>query len=716
MVDSKIFNTQKANKKASLMDLLNLFRPRSVAIIGASDKNPWSALVIKSLEAVGFQGPVHLVNRRGTDALGRKTVQSCAELDGVDAAFIAVPAVALRDAIEDMAAGGILYGAVVTSGFAETGEAGAAEQAAIFARAKELGVTLLGPNSLGFSNFVDNVSLSAIPMRLPVLKQPRVGLVSQSGATAATICSFAHQQGISLSYSVAMGNEAMVDLADVIQFLVDDQATQAIAVFAESIRDPLRFEAAARAAVRARKPIVMFKIGTGELTAAVAQAHTGALVGDDRVFQAVCNAYNIVRVSSLEDLVITADLLAAMGPIDSEQGFALVSISGGACEIVADRGEEHGIPFPQFAPTTLKALSSVLSDFGAAHNPLDVTGAAIRNPEIYPKAIEAIAQDPNIGLIGVIWDIPVSKDAASSISARGLDQISIGLRTSSVRGLVIQQVLRPVTEYGREVIQANALPAVTGGMDHAVRAISHLYNWSRNLKREATKERGVSVATNAKPTTERDTLAYLSTAGVSVIPQQIVTTRAEAVAAAAKFEGPVVLKILSPDIQHKTEVGGVLLNLEGSQAIGDGFDRVISNVHAAKPDARFEGVIMSPMRQGGTELLVGVARDPVWGLVLAVALGGVWVELLGDTQLRLLPVSATEVKNMLAGLKAHKLLTGYRGSKPVDLDKLSHAISKIGDAAMALGDDLEALEVNPLRVCGGTVEALDALAVWRADK
>ncbi|MDH4565202.1 acetate--CoA ligase family protein [Pseudomonas sp. BN414] len=696
------------------MELEKLFRPRSVAIIGASDKNPWSALVAKSLQALNFDGSVHLVNRRGTDALSKKTVQSCSELRNVDAAFIAVPAVALLDAIEDMAAGGIRFGAVVTSGFAETGEEGAVEQARIFERARELGITLIGPNSLGFSNFVDNVSLSAIPIKLPTLESPRVGLVSQSGATAAMISAFAHQQGVSLSYSIAMGNEAMVDMADVIQFLVDDQATRAIAVFAESIRDPQRFESAARAAVCAGKPIVILKIGTGELTATVAQAHTGALVGDDRVFQAVCDAYNIVRVSSLEDLVVTADLLAATGPIDTSKGFALVSPSGGACEIFADRGEEAGISFPQFAPVTLESLSRLLPDFGTAHNPLDVTGAVMRNPEIYSGAIKALSQDPGIGFIGVVVEIPSSPETASPMSAGYMREVSQGFLASGARGCLIQQILKPVTAYGLDLLKANDLPALTGGIDHAVRAIGNLYQWSRNQGCELPAERSRSTASQVKPGTERETLAFLDSVGVPVIPQRVVSCRADAEAAAQALEGPLVLKILSPDIQHKTEVGGVLLNLVGLEAVGEGFDRIMGNVQTAKPNARIEGVIVSPMRQGGVELLVGVARDPVWGLVLAVGLGGVWVELLGDTQLRLLPVSADEAKGMLCSLKAHKLLTGYRGAKPADLDELSRVIARIGDAALALGGELDALEINPLRVDGAAVEALDALAIWRA--
>lgn len=294
-------------------------------------------------------------------------------------------------------------------------------------------------------------------------------------------------------------------------------------------------------------------------------------------------------------------------------------------------------------------------------------------------------------------------------------EVSLGFRTSGARGCLIQQVLKPVTAYGLDLLKTNELPALTGGIDHAVRAIGHLYRWSRNQTRELPVAHAEGQASQIRPSTERDTLAFLDSFGVPVIPQRVVTSRAEAEAAARSFKGPLVLKILSPDIQHKTEVGGVLLNLDGVEAVVAGYDRIMANVRAAKPAARIEGVIVSPMRNGGVELLVGVARDPVWGLALAVGLGGVWVELLGDTQLRLLPVSAAEAKDMLAGLKASKLLTGYRGSKPADLDELAGVIARIGDAALALGNDLDALEINPLRVDGSAVEALDALAIWRTE-
>jgi acetate---CoA ligase (ADP-forming) len=697
-----------------MLNLERLFRPRSVAILGVSDKNPWGAIAARTLRGIGFEGAVYLVNRRGNPALGQETLMSCADADGeIDAAFVAVPAAHLVDALEDMACGGVKFGAVVTSGFAELGEEGAELQRQVFARAQELGITLLGPNSLGFTNFVDRIALGAMPMPTPVLPHPRVAVVSQSGATTVMIAQAAHSYNVPLSHMVALGNEAMIDIADVVHFLLQDEATRAICLFVESIRNPDTFREAAAAAVAARKPLVLLKVGTGELTAAVAQAHTGALVGDDKVFQAMCEAYNIVRVNSLEDLVVTADMLAAVGPIDADKGCACISVSGGACEIVADRGEEEGIPFPQFSPETLDRLAGILADFGAAHNPLDLTGAAMARHNLYSDSMKILAKDGQFGFFAVLLEVPMTEEQESPATRAYHQHVSSAFRELGVHGAALQHTLKSFTPYGRAYVEEFGHPIVSGGLDHSIRAIGHLYAWSRGLGRTLPQPQ-VRRATTDRPSGELATLAWLGERGVPVIPQWVATSRKEAIAFASGLDAPAVLKILSPDIAHKTEVGGVALNLSGAEAVGAAYDAILARVSAAKPNARIEGVLVSPMRSGGQELIVGIARDPQWGLVLALGMGGVWVELLKDTRLRLLPVSEEQVVAALRQLKAAALLTGFRGSRSVNLDKVAAAVTAVCNAALELGDDLEALEINPLRVEGDQVEALDALAVWTA--
>lgn len=694
--------------------LHRLFKPRSIAILGASEKNPWGAMALKLLEKFNFTGPVHLVNRRGGMVLGRPSVTTATAIgEQVDAAFIAVPAAGLGEAVEEMAAAGIRHGVVVTSGFAEIGPDGAAEQARIFDRARDLGLTLLGPNSLGFNNFVDQVGLGTLPLVTPVLPAPRVGLVSQSGATAGILCRTAARTNVSLTYAVALGNEAQVGLAAVLDFLVADPATRAIAVFAETIRDADAFISVAKRALAAGKPIIMLKVGVGELAAAVAQAHTGALVGDDRIFDAVCAELGIIRVNTLEELLTTADFLAFTG-ILPDRKFAVASISGGACEMMADLGEAHGVPFSRFDTETVARVAAELPGYGAAHNPLDITGAAMADPDLFRRSIAAIAPDPEVGLVAACFELPTDAADISGVTRPVIRAIAQGISETGVKGFLLQQTYQPITDFGRAIAGEAGLGQVVSGLDQAMRAVAAAFAWSAKARRGLPPPLPLPAPIAARPATERETLDMLGAAGVPVVPARIVRSREEAVAAAAAMGEAVALKILSPDIQHKTEVGGVRLNLSGQAAVARAYDAIMASVTAARPQARIDGVIVSPMRTGGVELFVGVARDPSWGLAIAVGFGGVLVELLQDSSLRRLPVSPVQVREMLGGLRGAKLLAGYRGGPAVDLDAVADAISRIGNAALALGPDLASLEINPLWVKGDKVECLDALAVWTA--
>lgn len=692
--------------------LLRLFNPRSIAILGASEKNPWGAMALKLLDNFNFTGPIHLVNRRGGTVLGRPTVTAATGIgEPVDAAFIAVPAAGLAEAVEEMAAAGIRQGVVVTSGFAEIGPEGVAEQARVFSRAGDLGLTLLGPNSLGFNNFVNKVGLGTLPLVTPTLAAPRVGLVSQSGATAGILCRTAARTNVSLTYAVALGNEAQVGLAEVLDFLVDDAGTRAIAVFAETIRDPAGFIPVAKRALAAAKPIIMLKVGVGELAAAVAQAHTGALVGDDRIFDAVCAELGIIRVQTLEELLTTADFLAFTGVLPDRK-FAVASISGGACEMMADLGEAHGVPFARFTAETVARVAAELPGYGAAHNPLDITGAAMADPDLFRRSIAAIAPDPEVGLVAACFELPTDAAELSGFNRPAIRAIAQGIAEAGVKGFLLQQTYQPISEFGRSIAQEAGLGQVVSGLDHAMRAVGAAFAWSAKVRAGLPPPLALPAPIAARPVTERETLEMLGAVGVPVVPARIVRSRDAAMAAAAAIAEPVALKILSPDIPHKTEVGGVRLHLSGDAVVGEAYDAIMASVTAARPQARIDGVIVSPMRTGGLELLVGVARDSGWGLALAVGFGGVLVELLQDSSLCRLPVSPAQVREMLVGLRGARLLAGYRGAPATDLDVVAETISRIGNAALALGPDLASLEINPLWVRGDKVECLDALAVW----
>jgi len=691
--------------------LQRLFYPNSIALVGASERSPWSHLLHANIQRVGFSGRIYSVNKGGASAHGYPGYRSCQEIhDEVDAAFLMVPREAMLEAFDDVIASGIKSAVILTSGFAEAGEEGVRLQEELTRRARAAGVIFLGPNCLGFANLTSRAVMTTVPMHPPFLPG-KLALISQSGATGSEIVGMAHDHNIGLTMSIATGNEAMLDIAACVDFLVDDAHAHVIMVFAETIRDPATFAAAARRALTANKTIVMLKAGATELTAKIAAAHTGSLVGDDAVFDAACRQLGVIRVHTLEELVITAGLVAHTGPLTA--GVGIVSLSGGACTLIADRAAVHGVNLPEFSEATRALLREALPDTGEPLNPFDITGAAVRDPVLFERVLTAVGADPAIGFVGCVHNMPWNEkwDKAPTI-----DAIGRALAKLDKPSAMLNQTLKPLTQKSRDIMLETGVPAVFGGVETVVTALAHIYRWSVQLQQPLTLPAILSPhqhsRTTQRPSGERAVLDYLATCGVPVIPAKLAATREEAVTYAAAFASPVALKIASIDIAHKTEVGGVKLNLQGAAEVGAGFDAIIAAVRSAAPAAKLDGVLASPMRSGGVEMLVGTLRDPQWGLTLAVGLGGVWVEALADTQLRLLPVSPTQVREMLSELRAAKLLQGFRGMPPVDIDRLAEVIAAIGDAALALGPELVSLEVNPLLASATGVEALDALTVW----
>lgn len=692
-----------------------MFRPRSIALVGAADKSSFSQSAYRNLVAFGLAETTYLVNRRGVEVHGRDTATSCQAIgEQVDVALLMVPQAGTLEALEDAAAAGIKNAVVLSSGYGEAGDHGRAAEAELVDTARRLGVVLLGPNMLGFANFTDRAVVTSIPVAPQ--QNGSVALLSQSGASSAAMVDYAVLAGVDLSYMVTLGNEAMITAGHVLDYLVDDEATRAVAIFLETIRDPEHFATAARRAAAAGKPVVALKAGSSELAARTAQAHTGALVGDDRVTDAVLKQLGIIRVDSIEDMLVTAGTAARVGRLP-RPGAAVVSISGGACDIIADRAQDEGVDLPAFAPETTSAIQAVMPDYGIVQNPLDVTGAAIIDPGILTTAVTAAGNDPEAGCVLVVYGMPMEKRPNYPMLKKAYDAIGAGVAASPVPVLMVNQVQQPVTAFTREVMAEAGIEVVVPGMVQAVKTVGHLAWWSSvvdgaTARPDVTLPSTSTVGDRRGQWSEHQARDLLASVGVSVIPSSLVTSGAEAVAAAAEFGDEVALKIVSPQILHKSDISGVALGIRGADAVRAAYDKITSAA-AAVPGADVQGVLVSPMRHGGVELLIGVVRDAQWGPVLAVGLGGVLVEVLHDSAIATLPVTPQRVAGMLRCLRGAALLDGVRGSKPADIARLSEEIARIGNLAAALGDDLISLEVNPLRVDGDVVEALDAVVEWR---
>jgi acyl-CoA synthetase (NDP forming) len=586
------------------------------------------------------------------------------------------------------------------------------------AHAEALDMVLLGPNMLGFANFVDRIPVTSVP-GLPTEHGP-VALLSQSGASSSAMLDFASMMGIGMSYMVTLGNEAMITVGHALDFLVDDGRTKAVAVFLETIRDAETFARAARRAADAGTAIVALKAGSSQLAARTAAAHTGALVGDDATIGAVLDDLGVIRVDSIEDMLITAGAAAHLGRL-ARPGIGVVSISGGACDIVADRAEDLGAPLPTLAPRTEAALAEIMPGYGTIQNPLDVTGAAIIDPGIFTRAVAAISQDPSVGVVAVVNGLPWLPPAGPYMAQVLVDAIGAGMQQAAVPCVYVNQVLQPVTDATRAVMAAGGVPYTIPGLRQMIVALGRVGWWSERT-RALTAEPARSVADLPVPARRARTGAWseaaarrmLAEAGIPVVPAALARSADEAAKAAAEFGGPVALKVCSPQILHKSDVGGVRLGVSGGDVRAAYED--VAGAAETVDDAEFEGVLVSPMRSGGVELLVGVVRDAQWGPILAVALGGVFVEVLKDAALTPLPVTPERAEHLLRGLRAAAVLDGVRGGAPADVPALAEVVSRIGDLALALGDELESLEVNPLRVEGSVIEALDAVVTWRQDQ
>ncbi len=696
-----------------------LFEPKSIALIGATDKSPWSLNTLRNIQASGFADEhIYLVNPRTPEVHGLKTYPSIESLpEVVDLVFVMVPTGAVLETLQSAVAKGTRAAVVLTAGFGEVGEEGKRLEQELVDFAAESGLALLGPNGNGFINAAEGITPYGLPIGRPLI-QGGVGVVLQSGALASSVLLLAQTRNVGISFLTAMGNEAVLSVTDVMQYLIDSPKTKVIALFLEAVRDTEEFRAIARKALLAGKPIVALKVGRSDLGAQAALAHTGALVGDNAVNATAFDQLGVSRVTSLEELIVTAGLFDSIGSLPGNR-MVVVTPSGGASEIIADRAEDEGISIPPFAPETKAVLTDIVPSFATVQNPLDVTGYVVIDRTLTRRALVAATQDPGFDFAILNVDLAKAEGPDHAGAVEFLKATADVLDDLPMPVIPIGTAFGDITEYGRRLQSESGFPYVLGGIDKGMQAIGRVVSWSeRHRAAVAAGDNGGSaqheeiVVEGAEGIwTEHRASQFLTDHGVSVVPSRLAASADEAVAHAEEFGYPVVVKAVADGLGHKSDIGGVRLNLENADDVRNAHDDIIEALN--KIDATGVQTIVQPQRSSeGVELLVGIVRDPAWGLTLAVGLGGIWVELMKDVVLRVLPVGKDEIKHAITGLKAYPLLDGARGRKPVDIDALAAEIATIADLAYRLGDKLEALEVNPLRASADRIEALDALMTW----
>lgn len=695
-----------------------LFNPRSVALVGATDRSQWSLFTYANLRAHSTGVSVHLVHPTREEVHGQAAVPSISAIgEPVDLAYVMVPTTAALDVVEEAADAGIRHVVMLTAGFAETGPAGLELEGQLVDLARRRDLTILGPNGNGFVNVAGGVTPYGLPLMPPLVAGP-VGIVLQSGGLASAVLSGAQSMGIGISLLVATGNEAMVTATDLLRYLVADEHTRVVAAFLESVRQPAEFRQVAEAALHAGKPIVVLKTGRSEVGARTALAHTGALAGDDEVIEGLFRQFGVVRVDSLEELLVTAGYLAHHHDVRGRR-IAAVTPSGGNCELLADRAAADGLELPEFDEATRQELTEVLPAFSNPHNPLDVTGYVVVDPTISLRALDIVGRHAPGAYDMVLYATTVPRIAPPDPAPfeRRMDELAEAIGRIDVP-VVLQSALHfELTPFGRQLLTDRGM-WVLPGVELGTRAIGHGARYhDRRDRRLAAGGRPAPAPHVARPAgasgvwPEHRVRDLLAAHGIDVAPGCLASSASEAAAIAASYDGPLVMKIASPEVPHKSDIGGVRLGVSPTRAAAT-YGELAGALHEHCPEATLDGVLVGPMRSGGVELLVGVVTDPAWGKVLSVGLGGVWVEVLGDVALRALPVDDLDVTAMLAELRGHALLLGGRGRPPADMGRVVDTVLGIARLAEGLGDALDALEINPLRVDGEVVEALDALAVW----
>jgi acetate---CoA ligase (ADP-forming) len=700
-------------------------------MVGASDTSGWARFIVASSATVGFTGPLIPVHPTHRTVFGKPAVPSLRDLpEPVDLAFILAPLQAVESVLDDAGAAGVRGAVVLASGYREVGSEGRVLEDRMVARAAANGITVLGPNCLGFINAYSRSAPFALSVPPPLTAGP-IGIALQSGALASVVLAFARSRAIGVSTLTTMGNESMISTLDVVDYLVEDEKTRVICLFLEEISDPDKFRRVAEKADQAGKPIVALKVGSSQVGQQSALAHTGSVAGNDAVVDAVLRQLNIIRVTSIEDLLGTGALLGYdRWPGGRRMG--VLTASGGACDIIADSASAQGIEIPPFAPETAAAITPHLPPFTTAKNPLDTTGYFLANRRVsaltaIDHALDAAVEDP--GLDFVLFSVtlpdarPPDESAAAMIEGR-IAWLEQRIASSPVPVISVGSTCVDLSEYGRGLLGRHQIHLL-GGMEFGIRALGHALRWLENRGTVRPRLRpglqsglrpglaGPVAARRASasgPWPETAARDLLAEAGVPVVPAELVHSADEAVQAARRVGLPAALKICSAQIAHKSDIGGVALGLGTDAEVRAGYEQVVAAGRAV-PGAGLDGVLVSAMRTGGIELLAGVTADPVFGPVLAVGLGGIWVEVLNDTSLRVLPVDAAQVKQMLTELRGLPLLRGARGTPPADLEVLADVITALGDTAMSLNGGLRALEVNPLWVSGDQVEALDVLVI-----
>ncbi len=693
--------------------LTRLLDPSSVALVGASDDvTRIGGRPLRYLREAGFAGTIYPVNPKRDTVQGQKAYPSLGDIPATpDVAILAVPAAGTVQAVRECADRGVRSAIIFSAGFAEQDEAGRALQDEIVAIARGSGMRLLGPNCLGVFNAGSGFYGTFSAMLDTGLVSPGpIGIVSQSGAYGSHMMHLARKRGLGMRYMVTTGNECDIGAAEALRWMVDQPDINVVMAYAEGIRDGETFIEALELARSRRKAIVFMKVGRSDVGARAVSSHTAALAGSDAVFDAVFRQYGVWRASTTaEQLDIVAACSRGLYPRSNSLG--IFTLSGGFGIQMADDAEAAGLDVKSMPDSAQAELKAILP-YASPRNPVDATAQAITDLPLMTRFIATMLEKGDYGFFaGIFGSGPASPTFAGKLSqALAAAAAASGETMMALTMSAPQEIVGDYQKQGFLVAEdGTALMKTLGALVHFARS------FDRAGRGRPAEPLGPKVEIASAPMSEMAARDILTPAGIP-FPATRLVRPGEDVAAASQTVGyPQVLKIVSPDIAHKTEIGGVLLGIRSADEAEAGVATILGRAAEREPDARIDGVMIAPMIADGVETIAGVVRDPVFGPVVMFGLGGVFVEVLRDVTFRVAPFDVEEALRMIREIRGFPMLQGVRGAPPSDIDALAAALSALSRFAAANADAIDSIDLNPLRVLakGRGVVALDALIVPR---
>ena len=671
--------------------LFPFFKPQGVVVIGASTSPEKLGYgVARNLIQSGYQGAIHFVSQKPGELFGHPIYTDLNQVpDPVELAVLIVPPSATPKAIEECGQRGIKAAIIVASGFRESGSDGAMLEQQCLDVARAYGIRLLGPNCIGIID--THFPLDTTFLQPPMPTQGGIGFISHSGAFAASIVDWARNQGFGFSQIVSLGNQADVNETDMLPMLADDPHTKVIALYMESVSDGKRFVDVAKEVTR-HKPVIALKVGRFESGQKAAASHTGALAASDTAFDAAFEKAGILRANTAEQMFDWAIALENC-PLPHGKNIAILTNAGGPGVIAADSLEQNELSLAQLNESTLKELSAILPPSAAIHNPVDMLASA--SPDVYANCLKILLEDSNVDAVMVILPPPpmFKAEVVADKLAKVIQQFD--------KPVVIALLGSTLIEKAQTTFELSNVPTYPFP-ERAASALGALYRRAESLATKATTKPVNQISKDAVTEPEELLTAY----GIPTAQIKMARNEKETVAIANELGYPIVMKIASPDIPHKSDAGGVVLNIKDATALQSAYTQLIEHIQMERPNAKIEGVHIQSQIPDGQEVIVGMVRDPQFGPLMMFGSGGVEVEGLKDVAFALAPLAQAEAEKMIRKTWAGRKLKGFRNISSADEESVVDVLTKLSHLALE-NESIEELEINPLRVLGEGSVAVD---------